>query len=173
MTANVFNWKKLLWFCLGLLLASLFCMKWTEADFISNGKLFTIIDLELNLNRPALINLLSGLDDKTKTIVSYHLHFDFVFMAGVFPGLVSICMMVKQVCSNPFFRSLLSLFALLQFVAWGFDIYENLHLISWLNNPGSVDSLLLFHLLVKLKFIFAFGAGVIALIAFIYFRKKT
>lgn len=173
MSANDFSWKKLFFLCLGLTLASMFCMKWIEPEFISDGKLFTIIDLELNLDRRALINLLSSLDDKTKTIVGYHLHFDFAFMAGVFPGLACICMMMRNKCRNNIMGSLLWLFALLQFVAWSFDIYENVHLIKWLNEPASVDGLDLFHLLVRLKFIFAFGALVMALVTFLFFRKKS
>ena len=173
MSANVFSWKNLFFFCLGLFLASMFCMKWIESDFISNGKLFTIIDLELNLDRQALVNLLSGLDDKTKTVVSYHLHFDFAFMAGVFPGMACICMIVRNNCRNSFFCSMLWLFALLQFVAWSFDIYENTHLLKWLNDPQSTDTLSFFHTLVRLKFIFAFGALIISLIAFLFFRKKS
>ena len=84
MTANVVNWKKLFWFCFGLTLASAFCMKWIEGDFISNGKLFSIMDLELRLDKDGLTKLFAGMDDKARTILDYHLHFDFFFMAGVF-----------------------------------------------------------------------------------------
>ena len=173
MSANVFSWKKLFFFCLELALASMFCMKWIESDFISNGKLFTIIDLELKLGKLELISLLSGLDDKTRTVVGYHLHFDFLFMAGVFPGLASLCMMARERTGNKLIQSLLLLFAFLQFFAWGFDIYENIHLIKWLNNPATVDGIDFYHLLVRLKFIFAFGALLVLLVAFLFFRKKS
>jgi len=144
-----------------------------ESEFISNGKLFTIIDLELNLDRRALINLLSSLDDKTKTIVGYHLHFDFLFMAGVFPGLACLCMMAREITGNKLVQSLLLLFGFLQFFAWGFDIYENLNLIKWLNAPATVDGIDLFHLLVRLKFLFAFVALLVSLVTFLFFRKKS
>jgi hypothetical protein len=173
MIANVFSWKKLFFFCFGLLLASMFCMKWMESEFIHDEKLFSIMDLELYLNKADLGKLLTGLDDKTRTIVGYHLHFDFLFMAGVFPGLACICMMMRNKCRNNIMSSLLWLFALLQFVAWGFDIYENLHLIKWLNDPASIDGVDLYHLLVRLKFIIVFGALLVSLIAFLFFRKKT
>ena len=173
MSANVFSWKKLFFFCLGLFVASMFCMKWIESEFISSGKIFTIIDLELKLGKQELSTLLAGLDDKTRTIVSYHLHFDFLFMAGVFPGLVSICMMTRERTANKLVQSLLILFAFLQIFAWGFDVYENLHLIKWLKYPSTVEGIDFFHLLVQLKFLFAFGALLVSLIAFLFFRKKS
>jgi hypothetical protein len=131
------------------------------------------MDLELYLNKADLGKLLTGLGDKTRTIVGYHLHFDFLFMAGVFPGLACICMMVRERTGNKLMQSLLLLFATLQFFAWGFDIYENLHLIKWLNDPASVDGVDFYHLLVRLKFIFAIGALLAALAAIIFFRKKS
>ena len=173
MSANVFNLKKLFFLCLGLFFASAFCMKWIESDFISNGKPFGIMDLELYLGKEDLTKLLAGLDDKAATVVSYHLHFDFAFMAGVFPGIAILCTLVREKVSNKFVSTLLLIFALLQFVAWSFDIYENLRLIKWLRNPSTVDDIELYHLLVRLKFIFSFGGVLMVLVAFLFFRKKS
>jgi len=172
MSANVLNLKKLFFLCLGLFFASAFCMKWVESEFISNGKPFSIMDLELYLGKEELIKLLTSLDDKAATVVSYHLHFDFAFMAGVFPGIAIICTLVREKVNNKLVSILLLVFAILQFIAWGFDIYENLHLIKWLKKPPSVDGIELYHLLVRLKFIFSFGGVLMALIAFLFFRKK-
>jgi hypothetical protein len=173
MNANVFSLKKLFFFCLGLFIASAFCMKWIESEFISNGKPFSIMDLELYLGKEDLIKLLKSFDDKTATVVSYHLHFDFAFMAGVFPGIAILCILVREKVDNNLIRSLLFIFALLQFVAWGFDIYENVHLLDWLGHQSPIMDIELFHLLVRLKFIFSFGGVLMALIGFLFFRKKS
>ncbi len=39
---------------------------------------------------------MTGLDDHVRTILGYHLHFDFVFMPGVFPGIAALCMMAGE-----------------------------------------------------------------------------
>jgi hypothetical protein len=173
MSANVFNLKKLFFLCLGLFFASAFCMKWVESEFISNGKPFSIMDLELYLGKEDLIKLLNSLDAKASTAVSYHLHFDFAFMAGVFPGIAILCTLVREKVTNKIVNILLLVFAVLQFIAWGFDIYENLHLIKWLRNPSSVDGIEFYHLLVRLKFIISIGGALMALVAFLFFRKKS
>lgn len=172
MTANVFNWKKLFWFCLGLTLASAFCMKWIEEDFISNGKLFSIMDLELHLDKDGLVKLFAGMDDKARTILDYHLHFDFFFMAGVFPGTAAICMLTREKIEKKIIRALLFAIACVQLAAWSFDIYENLHLLKWMNDPASIDNLDFYHTLVRSKFIIALSGIPASLAAIIFFRKK-
>ncbi len=170
MSAIVTNWKKLFYFCFGLFLTSLFCMKWMEDEFISNGKLFTILDLELYLDKEGLSKTLAGLNEKARTIVGYHLHFDFFFMAGVFPGIASICMLVRERVNKSLIRNVLFALASLQLAAWSFDIYENLHLIKWLKHPETIDGIGFFHLLVKLKFIIAIIGILVSATAFIFFK---
>jgi len=174
MTANVFNWKKMFWFCLGLALASGFCMKWIEDGFISNGKLFSIFCLELYLDKQGLAELFAGMKDNAKTILDYHLHFDFFFMAGVFPGTAAICMLTRERIEKKkkMIRSVLFTIAALQLAAWGFDIYENLHLIKWMKNPATIDNVGFYHLLVRLKFIIIISGVAMAAIAFIFFRTR-
>lgn len=172
MTAIVANWKKLFWFCLGLLLASGFCMKWIEDEFISGGKLFTIFDLELFLDKDGLTKIFAGMDNKARTIVGYHLHFDFFFMAGVFPGIACICMLVRERIEKKFIRAVLFALAALQLAAWSFDIYENLHLIKWLRNPSTIDNIDFYHLLVKSKFVIVVAGIIASAIAFIFFKTR-
>ncbi len=170
MSAIVTNWKKLFYFCFGLFLASLFCMKWMEDEFISNGKLFTILDLELYLDKEGLLKTVAGLNEKARTIVGYHLYFDFFFMAGVFPGIASICMLVRERVNMKLLRSVLFALAGLQLAAWSFDIYENLHLLKWLRKPETIDGIGFFHLLVKLKFIIAITGILASAIAILFFK---
>ena len=93
-------------------------------------------------------------------------------MAGVFPGIAAICILTRERIEKKMIRSILFLIAFLQLAACGFDIYENLHLIKWMNNPASIDNIDFYHLLVRLKFIIAFSGIVIAAIAFIFFRGR-
>ena len=172
MTANVFNWKKMFWFCLGLTFASAFCMKWIESEFINNGQVFSIMDLELHLDKQGLVKLFAGMDDKAKTILDYHLHFDFFFMAGVFPGIAAICMLTRERVERRMIRSVLFIIASLQLAAWSFDIYENTRLLKWMNNPAAIDKIDFYHLLVRLKFIIAFSGIGISAVAFIFFRSR-
>lgn len=147
-------------------------MKWIEPEFIAGGRSFSIMDLELYLNREELMQLLKSLDDKTSTVVNYHLHFDFFFMAGVFPGIASICMLARERVERKLIRSALFSIALLQLIAWGCDIYENTHLIKWLKDPSSINNFELYHVLVRLKFIIAFTGIILVGISFLFFRKK-
>lgn len=170
MSAIVTNWKRLFYFCFGLLLASGFCLKWIEDGFISNGKLFTIFDLELFLDKADLEKIFRGMELNAKMIVDNHLHFDFFFMAGVFPGIASICMLVRERVKKSIIRNVLFALASLQLAAWSFDIYENLHLIKWLKNPETIDGIGFFHLLVKLKFIIAITGILVSAIAFLFYK---
>ena len=172
MTANVVNWKKLFWFCFGLTLASAFCMKWIEGDFISNGKLFSIMDLELRLDKDGLTKLFAGMDDKARTILDYHLHFDFFFMAGVFPGTAAICMVTREKIEKKIIRAILFTIACLQLAAWSFDIYENTRLIKWMNDTATIDNIDLYHLLVRLKFTIAISGIIISAATFIFLRGR-
>ena len=175
MSAIVTNWKKLFYFCLGLLLASGFCMKWIEDEFISNGKLFTVFDLELFLDKAGLEKIFKGMELNAKMMVDNHLHFDFFFMAGVFPGIACICMLVRERINKnkKLIRSVFFVIASLQLAAWSFDIYENLHLIKWLKNPETIDHIDLYHLLVRSKFIIIISGIILSALAFIFFKSKT
>ena len=80
------RWKKLFIFCLGLAMASAFCMKWMESDFWVGDEKFDILGLELFYPAKKVAAILSGIDPHVKTILGYHLSFDFAFMAGVYPA---------------------------------------------------------------------------------------
>lgn len=164
-------WPKLFLFCLGLFIAAAFCMKWMERDFLHNGSLFTIIGLEITYPQGKVVDILSGLDDKVKTILRYHLLFDFVYMAGVFPGIAALCMIARQKSGSSILKIILLSFAFLQLVAWGCDIYENLCLLKWLKDPLSVRGFATYHFIVAAKWIIALIAVLLA-IPFAIRRKK-
>ena len=155
------RWKKLLIFCMGLAISATFCMKWMENDFWVKGEKFTIIGLELFYPKEKVIAILSNLDGHVKTILNYHLHFDFAFMAGIFPGIAALCMMGREKVISNRLKKILFVLASIQLLAWAGDITENLYLIKWVNQPAIGNEFALYHFIVAAKWI-------IALIAFIF-----
>ena len=151
-------WQKLFLFCLGLFIAAAFCMKWMENDFLQNGSVFTIIGLEITYPKEKVVSILSGLDYHVKTILCYHLSFDFVFMAGVYPGIAALCMMAREKSYNKRIKKILLLLALLQPVAWGCDIYENICLLNWIKAPLIGSEFGTYHTIVATKWIIALVA---------------
>lgn len=124
MNTNYKSWKMLFLFCLGLFLGTAFCMKWMEKDLLQDNRLFTVIGLEITYPQEKVYTILSGLDNKTRTILQYHLYFDFVFMAGVFPGIAALCMMARFKTDSTTRKKILLTAAALQLVAWIGDIIE-------------------------------------------------
>jgi hypothetical protein len=167
------RWQRLFLVCLGLFVGSAFCMKWMEGDLLMNGQKFTVIGLEISYPREKLMAILSGLDSHVKTILRYHLSFDFVFMAGVYPGIAALCMMARQKVSGGWIKNILILFAILQIAAWGCDIAENSYLFKWMNSPvvGSAE-FGFYHIVVSAKWIIAL-AGALLSIPIVLWPKKS
>lgn len=163
MTTNYNRWKKLFLFCLGLFIAAAFCMKWMERDFMSNGSLFTIIGLEVTYPKDQVMQVLNGLDDHVRTILRYHLHFDFVFMAGVYPGIAALCMMARYKVKTGWLKKLLLALAAFQLVAFACDITENMFLLKWISNPAAINQFGLYHFVVFLKWGLALFAALMAI----------
>ncbi|MBI5857332.1 MAG: hypothetical protein HZB42_06750 [Sphingobacteriales bacterium] len=171
MNKNTDRWKMLFWCCLGLFTGTAFCMKWMEGDFIQSGRLFTIIGLEISYPKEKVITILSGLDEHVKTILRYHLNFDFVFMAGVYPGITALCMMARKKVNSAAVRKFLLAFALLQLPAWGCDVFENLSLLKWINDPVIGNEFGLYHFIVASKWIIALTGATLA-IPILLFKKN-
>ncbi|MBI3140106.1 MAG: hypothetical protein HYZ15_16135 [Sphingobacteriales bacterium] len=165
------GWRSVFLFCFGLSLGAAFCMKWMETDFRINDSVFSIIGLEISYDKARVIEIFSQLDEKVKTILSYHLYFDFAFMTGVYTGIASLCMMARYRVSNRFVRQLLLVLAILQGLAFGCDVRENLYLLSWLSEPVIGDEFGLYHTIVLLKWTLAL-AGVFLSVP-LQFRKKA
>ena len=172
MIINYKRWQKLFLFCFGLFAASAFCMKWMEGDFIWKGGKFTIIGLEITNTRREVISILSGIDDHVKTILRYHLSFDFAFMAGVFPGIAALCMMAREKSTSSVLRKLLFVMAVLQIVAWGCDISENCYLLKWIKNPVIGKEFGLYHFIVFAKWGIALTGALIAIPLAVRKRKS-
>ena len=166
------RWKGLFIFGLGLFLGTAFCMKWMETDLQANGEKFTIMGLELFYTKEKLTSILNGLDARVQTILRYHLYFDFAFMAGVYPGITSLCMVAREKLVSPLFKRILYVAAWLQLVAWAGDIIENYYLLSWIQEPVIGNEFGWYHLIVGTKWVIAL-AGVLLPIPFLLRSKKN
>lgn len=173
MSNNNKRWNKLFLFCLGLFVASAFCMKWMESGFIHNGALFTIIGLEISYPKEQVIAILSGLSPVPKTLLRNHLVFDFVFMAGVYPGIACLCMIARNRLSQQFGKRLLFSVALMQLLAWACDIIENYFLLKWINAPVIGNDFPLYHTLVYIKWFLAMSGILIAGIMLLVGRRNN
>ena len=84
-------------------------------------------------------------------------------MAGVYPGIAALCMMAKYKSTGVLIRKILLVFALLQIVAWGCDIYENYFLLKWINNPVIGNEFHFYHIIVSAKWIIALAGAFFAI----------
>jgi len=133
---------------------------------------FSIIRLELFYPKDKVESVLAGLDQRVATILNYHLHFDFAFMAGIFPGIAALCMMARERTGKNGFKKMLIILALLQMLAWALDITENTFLLSWVRNPHiAANDFKLFHVAVATKWIIAL-LGALIVIPFFMTKRK-
>jgi hypothetical protein len=157
------NWNRLFLFCLGLFIASSFAMKWMESDFVYNNETISIFGLEFFYPAKKIEAIFLGMDAKVKTILGYHLRFDFVFMAGVYPGIACLCMMAAEKIIGRNVRRILYAFAFLQLIAWSFDVVENYYLLKWLKTPAIGNEFEFYHVVVYSKWIIALTGVCMAL----------
>jgi len=174
MKNNRTHWNRLLLFCLGLFIAGAFSMKWMENDLIYNGEKISIFGLELFYPKERIVEIFSGIDNKVRTILNYHLSFDFIFMAGCYPGIVSLCMMAIEKVRNQNTKKIFFVLASLQLFAWTFDIIENYYLLKWLKNPVISDDFNFYHVIVYSKWAIALSAALFAIVILVgsMFKKK-
>ena len=165
-----YRWKRLFVFGLGLVIGTAFCMKWMEDDLWVNNEKFTILGLELFYSKDKVQGILSGLDERVQTILRYHLYFDFAFMAGVYPGITSLCMMAREKITSPAAKKILYLLALFQLMAWAADLIENYYLLQWIKVPHIGNEFEWYHGIVMVKWILAL-TGILLSIP-IVLRKK-
>ncbi|MBC7872774.1 MAG: hypothetical protein H7Y01_02195 [Ferruginibacter sp.] len=163
MTPEHKRWQPLFLFSLGLFAGTAFCMKWMEGDLWQNGQKFTIIGLEVSYSKERVAAILSGLDGHVKTILRYHLSFDFAFMAGVYPGIAALCMIARDKLQRRSIKKILFALAALQTVAWGCDIAENCYLLKWIKHPVIGDEFNTYHLVVAVKWIIAVAGALLAI----------
>ena len=150
-------------------------MKWMENDLVYNGEKISTFGLELFYPKEKIIEIFSGIDNKVKTILGYHLSFDFIFMAGCFPGIASLCMMASAKVTGKNLKGILFTLALLQIFGWTFDVVENYYLLKWLRTPMIGDEFSFYHAVVYSKWIVALTGALFAisiLVSSVFKRKN-
>jgi hypothetical protein len=168
------HWQRLFVFCLGLFIAAAFAMKWMENDLLFNNEQISILGLELFYPKEKIVEIFSGISDKVKTILGYHLNFDFIFMAGCYPGITCLCMMASAKASGKNIKKILFILASLQIFGWTFDVIENYYLLKWLKNPVIGDEFGFYHIVVYSKWIIALTGALFAIIILVssMFKRK-
>ena len=172
---NKSRWNNLFLFCLGLFTAGAFAMKWIEPDLVYNNESISIFGLELFYTKQKIVEIFSGITDKVHTIAGYHLSFDFIFMAGCYPGIASLCMIAREKLKNSRLKKILFVFACLQLFAWSFDIIENFYLLKWLKQPIIGNEFGFYHAVVYSKWIIALSGTFMAIGILVgsMFKKKS
>ena len=172
MNVSYRRWKGLFICCFGIALGSALCMKWIETEFLVGDEKFTMLGLELFYSKERVVAILSNINDHVATILDYHLHFDFVFMAGIFPGISALCMMAREKVRSPGLKKLLFIMAILQLAAWAGDVAEDLYLLKWLKTPQIGSEFSQYHLIVATKWIIALTGFMLGAIVFLTARLK-
>ena len=169
------RWHRLFLFCFGLFIAGAFAMKWMESDLLYNNEKISIFGLELFYPKEKIIEIFSGINDKVRTILGYHLSFDFIFMAGVYPGIACLCMLAADRVNGKTQKRILFILAFLQIFGWTFDVIENYFLLKWLKTPVIGDEFGLYHLVVYSKWIIALTGALFAIVILVgsMFKRKN
>jgi hypothetical protein len=170
MNLSYYRWKRLFLFGLGLFIGTAFCMKWMEEDLWINNEKFTILGLEYFYSKEKVQGILAALDYRVQTILRYHLYFDFAFMAGVYPGITSLCMMARGKMTSSRIKKILFFLAAFQLLAWAADIMENYCLLQWIKEPVIGNEFEWYHGIVAIKWIIAL-AGALLSIPVVLFKK--
>jgi len=155
MKSKTIPWSRLFLFCTGLVIASAFAMKWMETDLVFNNNPISIFGLELYYSKEKIIEIFSGIDARIKTILGYHLYFDFIFMAGIYPGIASLCMIASEKVNVRVLKDILFGLAFLQLAGWAFDIIENYYILKWLKQPVIGKEFGFYHVVVYTKWAIA------------------
>ena len=121
---------------------------------MSDGEKFALLGLNF-YPKETVLAILNSLDSPV--------FFDFAFMAGIYPGITSLCMMARENLVSPLVRQILLVLAWFQLLAWGFDIIENYYLLSWIQKPQIGNEFGLYHFIVGAKWIVALAGFVFAI----------
>ena len=166
------HWQRIFLLSLGLFLGAAFCMKWMENDLRVNNEKFTVIGLELFYSKQKVADILASVDERVRTILRYHLFFDFAFMTGAYPGIASLCMMAGKRINSFQLKEVLYAFAALQLLAWIADILENFWLLKWMEQPSIGSEFTWYHRVVVIKWILALS-GVVTGVFFMIRKKQN
>ncbi len=158
--------------CVGLLLATLLWMTQLAKKFrYRNGSgeqsPFTILDLQFPSSETEMDKLVAGLEPPARQALKAHLWVDFLFMAGFYPAIALLCIIIgaKTGPGEYFFW----LVAALQIVAWAADVYENVYGLRKMKEAPVKGGFSTYSFFVNVKFLLAFlGLAVTLPLAFYF-----
>lgn len=169
--------KKLFFILLSLAFLAFIALRIHQFNFERNtGHKFDVMDFELPGSVENLNSLILQWDaTDQKEFVLDQLKIDYFFMFFLFPAIAVLNLWArKRIISTSkegkeksiqfLIPWLLIVVAVLQFVALGFDLSENIRLTQWINQGYALE-IGCFEALVRLKFLFAFlgiGTGISA-----------
>ena len=168
MHPNSNRWRSLSLFCLGIVIATSFIMEWLASDFWIGDEKFSILGLELFYSKREILIILTQIKQPARIALNYQLIFDFAFMAGIYPGIASLCMMVREKINRKSIQNVLFALAMLQPVAWVFDIVENSYLLNWMEKPEIGEEFSIYHNIVAAKWLIALIGVFISIITWLF-----
>jgi hypothetical protein len=168
MHPNSNRWKSLFLFCLGIVIATSFIMEWLAGDFWIGDEKFSIPGLELFYSKREILTVLMQIKQPARIALNYQLIFDFAFMAGIYPGIASLSMMVREKINRKSIKNVLFALAMLQPVAWAFDIVENSYLLNWMEKPEIGEEFSIYHNIVIAKWLIALTGVLISIITWLF-----
>jgi len=103
------------------------------------------------------------------------LSFDFIFMAGCYPGIACLCMIASAKAAGKNLKRILFILAFMQIFGWTFDVIENYYLLKWLKNPVIGDEFGFYHIVVYSKWIIALTGVFLAIVILVgsVFKRKN
>ncbi len=172
MQTSYTRWRNLFLFCLGIAISTAFIMEWLAGDFWLDDEKFSIIGLELFYSKKEVLSVLTQIKQPAKIALNYQLIFDFVCMAGFYPCIASLCMLVREKITGKILSNILFALAVLQPIAWIFDIVENSYLLKWLSDPDIGDEFTVYHNIVALKWLIALAGILLACFSLLLRKQK-
>lgn len=130
---------------------------------------FNILDLQFPSSEREMCNIMAGLSPVAQKALRTQLRVDFLFMAGFYPSIAILCIIVgyKTDVGQYFFL----LMAALQLFAWVFDILENGYCLRKLRKPvvgATNNAFQSYSFFVYAKFILCLAGVAVAVPALFY-----
>lgn len=135
-----------------------------------NNRPFSIFNLEFPGSDENLSSLVLKMNDDVKQSVKKHLYVDYVFMAGVYPGIAILCFIAAGAADSEIGSKILLAMGWLQIVPWICDIIENIILLKKINHPLPIKENLyrLLKYLVGTKFFIAVLGVISTIFSLVY-----
>lgn len=128
---------------------------------------FTILDIQFPASEAEMDGMVRGMEPTAQRALKTHLWVDFLFMAGFYPAVALLCVIVgaKTGVGEYFFW----LVGALQAVAWLADICENVYCLRKLRPKPVTGGFKSYAMAVNIKFVLAFLGLAVTLPLVFYF----